>query len=146
MFRVLSFCLLAIAWLLPWQASSAQIERWVDASGRVHYGDQPPAQVDASKVPIHPNVIESGPPAEWAWSRDLSVVAAAQEEAVPRSAFDEYVELCRRNRGVDCELEAQQMIQGPAPVRFPCDPAIFPRPDLKPPPAPPQERHPMPRR
>jgi hypothetical protein len=69
---------------------------------------------------------------------------ASPDEGLPnRSAFDEYVKLCKKNRGVDCEEEARQMLYGPADVPFPGDPAIFPRPDLNPRPAPPPPPRPM---
>lgn len=130
----------AIALLLSAGASAAGIEKWVDADGNVHYGDQAPAGAVAAPVDIRPNVIDSDPvvPSEDAGRRPAEPEgsAAAPSETSPQQREDvqAYIEQCRNNRGVDCELEAEQMINGPAPLIFPGDPAVFPRPDLKPPP------------
>jgi hypothetical protein len=121
-------------------AASTDIEKWTDSSGRVHYGDQPPADVDAAPIRVRPNVIEGATPAqEPAAKEDAGEVASpspAPSVSPPAepSAVERYVEQCKKNRGVDCEQEAREMIYGPAPVIFPGDPAIFPRPDIKPPP------------
>jgi hypothetical protein len=119
--------------------ASAQIEKWVDANGQVHYGDTPPPEANASPMRLQPNVIEVDQPEAQAAASvetdDRPLPAAASMTVPPeRPDIDRYVAHCRDNRGVDCELEARQMIDGPAPVLFPGDPAIFPRPDLKPPP------------
>ena len=120
--------------------ASAQIEKWVDANGQVHYGDAPPPEANASPLRVQPNVIDVDRPAAQAdapvetGDRPLPAAAASMTAPPERSDIDRYVAHCRDNRGVDCELEARQMIDGPAPVLFPGDPAIFPRPDLKPPP------------
>ena len=115
----------------------ADVEKWVDPDGRVHYGDNPPSDADTTPVDVRPNVIET----DWNVLPTLNAKPAPQpqlnrEQAGTRVRKDlqSYVEHCRNNRGVDCELEARQMIDGPAPVIFPGDPAIFPRPDVKPPP------------
>lgn len=130
---------LAIVLLLSGGAAAADIEKWVDPAGGVHYGDQAPAGVGTVTVDIRPNVIESDPfvpadagrrPAEAAVSSGVPSAASPEQ----RQDIQAYIEQCRSNRGVDCELEAQQMIDGPAPVIFPGDPAVFARPDLKPPP------------
>jgi hypothetical protein len=119
--------------------ASAQIEKWVDTNGQVHYGDAPPPEANASPLRLQPNVIDVDQPAAQADTSvetdDRPLPAAASMTVPPeRPDIDRYVAHCRDNRGVDCELEARQMIDGPAPVLFPGDPAIFPRPDLKPPP------------
>ena len=115
----------------------ASVEKWVDPHGRVHYGDRPPADVDATAVEIRPNVIETGPtvaPAVIDQPMPEMTLPVAQARTRVRKDLQSYAENCRNNRGVDCELEARQMIDGPAPVIFPGDPAVFPRPDLKFPP------------
>ena len=40
---------LLFAWILTPQIVSAEIYRWTDAEGKVHYGDQPPEGVNAEK-------------------------------------------------------------------------------------------------
>lgn len=125
-------------------ASANEISKWVDRDGGVHYGDQPPAWVDATPVKVQPNVIDTGADeapsiqSQLARSKRSAVSqqrARRQEKALPeRAELRAYVEQCRRNRGVDCEWEARAMIDGPATVLFPGDPTIFARPDVKPPP------------
>jgi hypothetical protein len=134
------------------EAGAQGVERWVDSAGAVHYGDRAPEGVASQTVTIEPNVIDTDPPARAEpgtgpeRERERTGGVKAPASVTVKSNLEEYAEQCRRNRGIDCEEEARQMIKGPAPVRFPGDPAIFPRPDLKPPPAPPPERHPMPSR
>ena len=128
---------LVAASLLGSDAAVADINKWVDPDGRVNYGDHPPLGADTTPVLIRLNVIEtdrirfrtviikpSDPPES----------SAGLDASETRMDIRSYVEHCWKNRGVDCELEARQMIDGPAPVVFPGDPAVFPRPDLEPPP------------
>lgn len=133
-------CLFAAALLVSLNAN-ADIEKWVDREGTVHYGDRAPPWANPTPVVVRPNVIETDPVAPQVSStkqpatprkRALSVSAPRR-----RGDIKAYVELCRNNRGVDCEREARAMIDGPATVLFPGDPLIFPRPDLRPPPPPP---------
>ncbi len=115
----------------------ADVEKWVDPDGRVHYGDHPPSGAETTPVEVWPNVIEtdrSGLPTVIDKQMAQPEPPAEQTATETRTDLQAYVEQCRKNRGVDCELEARQMIDGPAPVIFPGDPAIFPRPDIKPPP------------
>jgi hypothetical protein len=131
---------LAVALLISGGAAAADIEKWVDPAGGVHYGDQIPPGVVSAPVDIRPNVIEVDPivppagtgnrPAQPATSAGAPSTAPLEQ----RQDMQAYAEQCRANRGVDCEREAQQMIDGPAPVIFPGDPAVFWRPDVKPPP------------
>ena len=120
--------------------AKAEISKWIDDDGQVHYGDAPPADANAERLRVQPNVIEIDRPTAPTRSTkasgkpDASIDPAPMTVPVARPEIDRYVARCRDNRGVDCELEAQQMIDGPAPVVFPGDPAVFPRPDLKPPP------------
>jgi hypothetical protein len=135
--RIALVLLLAATSLLSSEAIMASVEKWVDPHGRVHYGDHPPAGVDTTAVEIRPNVIETGPNVvPTVIDKPTPELASRVEQARTRVRRDlqSYVENCRNNRGVDCELEAMQMIDGPAPVIFPGDPAVFPRPDLKLPP------------
>ncbi len=45
--------------LLALPALAGEISKWKDASGRVHYGDTPPANVAAERLNVKPNVYES---------------------------------------------------------------------------------------
>ena len=120
--------------------AKAEIKKWIDADGQVHYGDVPPPDANAAPLQVRPNVIEIDQPMPPTGSNDAPGKPVAPEGVTPiavpaaRPDLDRYVAQCRDNRGVDCEQEARQMIDGPAPVIFPGDPAVFPRPDVKPPP------------
>jgi hypothetical protein len=135
----LTLWLVALA-LLTHGPAMADVKKWVDARGRVHYGDWPPTDADATPMKVRPNVIETEPgvPLAVVHKRSaepeafLEKASSAPSEA--RKDIQAYVDHCRENRGSDCEHEAHAMIDGPAPVIFPGDPAVFPRPDLKRPP------------
>lgn len=45
--------------LLAQPALAGEISKWKDASGSVHYGDTPPADVAAERLSVEPNVYES---------------------------------------------------------------------------------------
>lgn len=47
--------------LLAQPALAGEISKWKDASGNVHYGDTPPADVAAEQLSVKPNVYESQP-------------------------------------------------------------------------------------
>lgn len=46
-------CWLAVLLALAWPAM-AGVYRWRDSDGRMHYGDQPPAGVQAEALPVDP--------------------------------------------------------------------------------------------
>ena len=131
---------LVFAFLLTNGTAVADIKKWVGPGGRVHYGDWPPPEADAAPVKVQPNVIETrqGVPPAVANKRSANLKAAPETTSAiapePRKDIAAYMKLCKENRGVDCEREARAMIDGPAPLFFPGDPAVFPRPDVKPPP------------
>ena len=137
MCRIVGISWLVVAFSFCCDAAMADVNKWVDPDGRVNYGDHPPLRANTTQVSIRPNVIETGR------IRLRTVIAepsgprespAGHDATETRMDIRSYVEHCWKNRGVDCELEARQMIDGPAPLVFPGDPAVFPRPDLKPPP------------
>ena len=131
---------MATAVLLSGAPAVADIHRWVDRAGQVHYADQPPPAVEVTQIRVRPNVIETDPGIAPAFrnmgSANPKAPVGASAKAGPgqRQDIQAYIAQCRNNRGVDCEREAHAMIDGPATVLFPGDPAIVPRPDLKPPP------------
>lgn len=137
MCRIVGISWLLAAFLFCSDAAVADINKWIDPDGRVNYGDHPPLGADTTQVSIRLNVIETDRirlrpvTAEPSGPRESP---ADQDAIETRMDLRSYAEQCWKNRGVDCELEARQMIDGPAPLVFPGDPAVFPRPDLKPPP------------
>jgi len=137
MSRTVVMLWLAATCLFSGNAVIADVAKWVDAHGHVHYSDRPPANVDITEIQIRHNVIDTGRnvvPTVIKKPMPQPQLPAGQTQPAVREDLRSYVENCRNNRGVDCEFEARQMIDGPAPVVFPGDPAVFPRPDLRPPP------------
>ncbi|NIO40154.1 MAG: DUF4124 domain-containing protein, partial [Burkholderiales bacterium] len=70
---------------------AADISKWVDQRGRIHYGDHPPTWANPVPVKVQPNVIDTGLPTKSvpAFSRtptlsklnDTSPVGAPRERA-----------------------------------------------------------------
>lgn len=89
--------LFVLALLAAWPAH-AQVGKWVDKQGKVHYGDQPP-QVPVKEVPLANGTVslaDEGPfhaaPAQWA-SRSAANVgsaAAGGSSAAPVSRASGY--------------------------------------------------------
>jgi len=50
---------IAAAWTLP---ALADIYRWHDASGELHFGDNPPTGVDATRISPRSNSVDTGNP------------------------------------------------------------------------------------
>jgi glutaredoxin len=50
---------LLIAILLSTMSASAEILKWTDSNGKVHFGDRPPAGADTSVVEVRINTYES---------------------------------------------------------------------------------------
>lgn len=49
----------ALIFLMPLTAAAAEVYKWTDAQGRVHYGDRP-RQEDAKKVAVNPGSGDGG--------------------------------------------------------------------------------------
>lgn len=55
-------------WIMMWlglllaQGAGAEIYRWIDGAGRIHFGDAPPAQADAARIEVEDNVVASPAP------------------------------------------------------------------------------------
>ena len=128
---------LAFALSLANGGAVADVKKWIGPDGGVHYGRWAPPGAQAAAVKVRPNIIETHQDLPPEALRTQNAPALKTPEAVsgvqpyPRSDIRAYVEQCKQNRGVDCEYEARAMIDGPAPVIFPGDPAVFPRPDLR---------------
>ncbi|MCP5149856.1 MAG: glutaredoxin family protein [Chromatiales bacterium] len=57
--RTLIFSVAVVLWASCAAPSAAEIHKWTDALGRVHFGDRPPRDVNAEVVTVRPNVYES---------------------------------------------------------------------------------------
>jgi Domain of unknown function (DUF4124) len=97
----------------------ADIYKWVDEKGQVQYGDRPPPGVKTEKVESPISVVPAPQPPDTAHDKPAAKAEgdrpAAQDEQVQRDvkAAEEQeaqrrrrIEECQRNRGVDCEQEA----------------------------------------
>jgi len=73
-------------------AHSAQVYRWTDADGKVHFGDRPPAQVEAEEVEIEVRSIE-GAPTVSSYS-NLPVNIGVSEQVIMYGA--EWCHVCKR--------------------------------------------------
>ncbi|MFA9438123.1 DUF4124 domain-containing protein [Uliginosibacterium sp. sgz301328] len=100
----------------------AEVYRWTDRDGRVHYGDQPPAGVSARRVDASVNVVPAVPraPAQPAAPAVPAAPPSANTPPQPASPPDPQDELrarmlaqCRQNRGIDCENEVEAMLTPP---------------------------------
>lgn len=90
-------------------AANAEVYRWVDDQGQVHYGDRPPKQAGraatGSRVPIAPPPPVDASAAERAKRRDKFLKTLSQEraerraaEAKARQARTEHAQKCQRAR------------------------------------------------
>lgn len=56
----MTFARLGVLLMLAWSAAaSAEVYRWTDAQGRVHFGDRPPAGAATTEVEVHLNTYDS---------------------------------------------------------------------------------------
>lgn len=102
--------LLLCALLLPGLAV-AEIYRWVDAQGRVHFGQQPPA--GAEQIEVRPQVIEQDDATRERLQRAERFFEARQDEreqaaadaAVRQAKQQEHEQKCSRLRGQLAQLE-----------------------------------------
>lgn len=50
---------LFIALLIPYFGYAAEIHKWRDTDGKIHFGDKPPATVKSEQITVKPNVYAS---------------------------------------------------------------------------------------
>jgi len=75
-------------------AVAAQVYRWLDKDGVVHYGDRAPQGVEATLVGVKPNTIQISRPEPPAPAPEDAETAPAEAEAEPLS----YAEQRRQDR------------------------------------------------
>jgi hypothetical protein len=108
---------LAIALLLAAAAAThAQVYRWVDEQGKVHYGERPPSGAKATPVETKP----AGPPAAANPNADASQqerdfqrrrMEREQAEARDQKAADKARQQCERERTRLAQLRNVRRIQ-----------------------------------
>lgn len=106
---------------------SADVWKWTDSEGHVHYGDTPPSDVKASKVgdagvSVVPSAPEDGPRPTPQRSDQVTPAASKSERGANTTEADakrkRMIERCEKDRGVDCEEAVDGMIDG-TPVTVP---------------------------
>lgn len=70
-------CLLLLLGLLP-ALAQAEIYRWTDAQGRVHFGERPPAE--AERIEVRPQVVERDAQTQAREARAQRFFQARREE------------------------------------------------------------------
>lgn len=137
---------------------SAEVYKWVDAEGKVQYGDVPPKGVNASKVSGGVTVMPAFTPPPAPASVPVAKPAADEREAVrggisarpepAKSAGNEkpaltpreearrkMMEECLKNRGSNCDAEVDAQLNGQGGTVFVPVPG-WNRPPIRPTPRP----------
>ena len=125
--------------------AQAEVYKWIDADGKVQYGDAPPknvkAKVVSGGVTVVPATVVPPPPAPKAKPEDQPGNAAAQAGAAAgaadrkpdnnappaspppdpaiaarKEARIKAIERCKANRGTDCDNEADAQYSGEQPA------------------------------
>lgn len=129
-----------LALMLFWMALPlhAEVYKWIDAEGKVQYGDAPPKGAKASKVsggvmvvpafsaPAAPASAPAAPaaaapanaPVAAGISAKPSSSAASSALSVREEMRQRLIEACQRNRGADCEKEADAQLNGQGDTVF----------------------------
>ncbi len=126
MFKTAAQAMLAFAALQLAAASAlADVYRWTDTEGHTIYGDAPPAGVKARKVeggvtvvpaiPVEPTPAEPAAAPKSTASEALTTRSTTSAASFGNKAEDRrslLIEKCKANRGVNCEQEADAMLDG----------------------------------
>jgi len=109
--RVL-LCAVLIAWS---GMASAVVYKWVDAQGKIHYGDQPPDGVHAEVVELlgtHTSrSTEANPSAPAQKSKTAASAPDSQNDAA-KKAVDEDVAATREKQCADAQENYKKLIEG----------------------------------
>ena len=106
--------LLLCAALVVWSGmASAVVYKWVDAQGKVQYGDRPPDGVHAEVVELLGNHVPRSPPSRPAAPAPASA-NAAKNPATPavKKAVDNDVEQTRQKQCADAQERYKKLIEG----------------------------------
>lgn len=104
--------LCCVVWLLPGLAL-AQVYRWTDAEGRVHFGQRPVA--GAEPVEVRPQVIERDAATREREARARRFFDAREEE---RAQAAQQSALRQAEQARDCERIRQQLARMPEGRRY----------------------------
>lgn len=109
---LLAAALLATALLAAASAQAAEVYRWVDAEGRVHFGDRPPQEAEASAERAELKPINS---ADAIQPRDTSVRRPARVEQQYESRKQQQQQRQQQQMAAACREARNQLriLQGP---------------------------------
>jgi hypothetical protein len=104
--------LLLFATLLAWSSmAGAVIYKWVDAQGKVLYGDRPPDGVHAEVVELLGSHVARAAPAAKA-SNSTPPKTANQDDAAVKKAVSEDVDQARAKQCADAQDRYKKLIDG----------------------------------
>lgn len=91
------------------QATAAgSIQRWTDAAGQVHYGDRPPAGVDAQPVEVRPGSTDT-PADRTRRARTERLLEVIETERAERAAAEEKARAEREARAARCDRARREL-------------------------------------
>lgn len=102
-------------------AAHAEVYKWVDADGKIQYGDDPPKGVKAQKVSGGVTVVPAtqftgnsssagkSAASDGARAEEPRQSASASSADKAAEARRKAIERCEKNRGTDCEDEADSL-------------------------------------
>jgi hypothetical protein len=104
--------LLLFAALIAWSGmAGAVVYKWVDAQGKVQYGDRPPDGVHAEVVELLGTHVARAAPAAKA-SDSTPPKTANQDDAAVKKAVSEDVEQARAKQCADAQDRYKKLIDG----------------------------------
>jgi len=108
--------LLLFAALIAWSGmASAVVYKWVDAQGKIQYGDRPPDGVHAEVVELlvaHGNAARSAPTPAAPASSARGAAAPANKEADDKKAVAQDVAQARDKQCTDAQERYKKLIEG----------------------------------
>jgi hypothetical protein len=104
--------LLLFATLIAWSSmAGAVVYKWMDAQGKVQYGDRPPDGVHAEVVELLGSHVARAAPAAKA-SNSTPPKPANQDDAAVKKAVSEDVEQARAKQCADAQDRYKKLIDG----------------------------------
>src|SRR5450631_4498976 len=105
---------LLCAALIAWSGmASAVVYKWVDAQGKIQYGDRPPDGVHAVVVELLGNhVPRSTPPHAAPQAAQVAVRSSGAQDDTAKKAVDEDVAQARDKQCADAQERYKKLIEG----------------------------------
>ncbi len=100
---------LTLVLVLASTVATAEVYRWIDAHGNVHYGDRPPATgVDAHSVPLRPAPAKEPDQAQRRL-KQRRLLEAFEAERAERNQAAAAAEAARREHDRTCEIARRDL-------------------------------------